>query len=441
MYSSRMSNTVSTAVTVAPARALRGRVRVPGDKSISHRYAILASLADGTSTIAGYSTGADCRTTLDCLRALGVTIEPVTADNGAAATVTVSGLGLGALEPPARELDAGNSGTTMRLLAGVLAAHPFETIVTGDASLQRRPMGRVIEPLRRMGAALEAIDGHPPLTIRGTRLHGIDYTPPVASAQVKSAVLLAGLHASGSTRIRERCQTRDHTERALVAFGVEVHCDAGVIAVTGGTRLQATDLAVPGDPSAAAFWAVGATALPGSDVEIDAVGLNPTRTAFLDVLRRAGADIDVRVSGTVGGEPVGTVRVRHRDLSPIVIAPAEVPSLIDELPVLAALAAHGTSMEVSGAGELRHKESDRIATLATGLRHLGATVEERTDGLHVERKGPLRGGTADASGDHRLAMALAIAALGAREPSVITGSDAVDVSYPGFFTALDSLRH
>ena len=441
MYSSPMRNSVSTAVTVKPARSLRGHLEVPGDKSISHRYAILASLAEGTSTIAGYSTGADCLATLDCLRALGVTIEHETANNNTELTVTVHGLGLGVFKPPTRQLDAGNSGTTMRLLAGVLAAHSFETIVTGDASLRRRPMGRVIEPLQRMGAILKSFDGLPPLTIRGARLQGIDYTPPVPSAQVKSSVLLAGLHASGSTRIRELTQTRDHTERALTAFGVDVYGDDDVITITGGTNLQATNLSVPGDPSAAAAWAVGATALPGSDVEINGVGLNPTRTAFLEVLRRAGANIDLQVSGTLGGEPVGTVRVRHRDLLPIVITPAEVPSLIDELPLLAALAAHGTSMEVSGAGELRHKESDRISMLATGLRQLGATVEERADGIRVEQKGPLTGGTTDAFGDHRLAMALTIAALGARNSSVITGSEAVNVSYPGFFTALDSLRH
>ena len=444
-YSSRMSAAGTSEATVAPARALRGRLRVPGDKSISHRYAILAALADGVSTIAGYAEGADCSATLRCLRALGVTIRsrPAAGDAGTAAQVlTIDGLGLGALAPPSGPLDAGNSGTTMRLLAGVVAAHPFRTVITGDGSLRRRPMRRVIEPLERMGATLDADDGRPPLTIHGGRLTGIEYAPPVASAQVKTAVLLAGLHSAGTTRVVETIPTRDHTERALMDFGAAVHRAPEGVAVTGGTRLRPVDLAVPGDPSSAAFWAAAAAALPDSDVEIEAVGLNPTRTAFLDVLRRAGAHVEARRNsdGNAEGEPIGTLRVRHGGLRSVTVTPAEVPGLIDELPVLGALAALGGGIDVHGAGELRHKESDRIARLADGLRRLGARVDERPDGFSVDGSQKLTGGPVDAAGDHRLAMAFAVAALGADGPSVIAGSESVDVSYPGFFAALDGLR-
>ena len=434
-----MSATAPTSVIVEPARRLRGRLRVPGDKSISHRYALLAALASGTSTIGGYSTGADCASTLGCLRALGVAIAQTVKSDGTS-TVTVAGRGLGGLSSPARVLDAGNSGTTMRLLAGVLAGHPFDTELTGDMSLQRRPMRRIIEPLERMGGRVEADGGRPPLRIRGGSLHGITYVPPVASAQVKSAVLLAGLHAGGVTRVREPAPTRDHTERALEAFGAPVDRRDGAITVTGGSALRPLALTVPGDPSSAAFWAVAAAVVPNSDVTIEAVGLNPTRTAFLDVLGRTGADIEVHIENGSGGEPVGNVRVRSGSLRDVVVGPAEVPALIDELPVLGALAAHGPAVEVTGAAELRHKESDRISALAAGLRSIGVRVDERPDGFRAEREGVPGGGAADAAGDHRLAMAFAVAALAAARPSVIDGAGAADVSYPGFFAALDSLR-
>ena len=434
-----MSAAASTRVAVAPARRLRGRLRVPGDKSISHRYALLAALADGTSTIAGYSTGADCLSTLDCLRTLGVRIDEGARTDRTAA-VTVTGRGLGGFVRPTRVLDAGNSGTTMRLLAGILAGHPFDTEITGDASLRRRPMRRVIDPLERMGAHVEARDGRPPLRIRGESLAGVTYAPPVASAQVKSAVLLAGLHAGGVTRVRERAPTRDHTERALEAFGVPVNRDDGAVAVTGGSPLRPLALSVPGDLSSAAFWAVTAAAVPDSDVTVEAVGLNPSRTAFLGVLRRAGADVEVRTTDTSGGEPIGNIRIRSGRLEDVVVGAAEVPALIDELPVLAALAAHGPAVDVSGAAELRHKESDRITALATGLRAIGVRVEERPDGFRAARSGRPPGGATDAAGDHRLAMAFAVAALAGAAPSRIDGADVVDVSYPGFFAALDSLR-
>lgn len=434
-----MSAPPADSVVVRPARSLRGRLRVPGDKSISHRYALLASLAGGRSTIAGYSTGADCRSTLRCLRALGVAVDE-TAETGGTSTVAVEGRGLGALTPPAGVLDAGNSGTTMRLLAGILAGHPFAAVLTGDSSLRRRPMRRVVEPLERMGGRIDADDGRPPLRIRGGGLEGIDWAPPLASAQVKSAVLLAGLHAAGVTRVREAAPTRDHTERALEAFGAPVARDGGAVAVAGGSPLRPLDLSVPGDPSAAAFWAVAAAVLPEADVTIEAVGLNPTRTAFLDVLRRAGADVETRVTDTAGGEPAGDVRIRPGPLRDVTITAPEVPALIDELPALAALAAHGPCVDVSGAAELRHKESDRITALAAGLRALGVRVAERPDGFRAERDGTPPGGAADAAGDHRLAMAFAVAALAGAGPSEIAGAGVVDVSYPGFFAALDTLR-
>ena len=433
-----MSGSISTSITVEPARRLRGGLRVPGDKSISHRYALLAALADGTSTITGYSAGADCRSTLRCLRALGVGIRETATENSS--TVAVDGLGLGGLDRPTEVLDAGNSGTTMRLLAGILAGHPFDTRITGDASLRRRPMRRVIDPLERMGARVEAAEGRPPLRIRGGSLHGITYSPPVASAQVKSAVLLAGLHAAGTTLVRERTPTRDHTERALEAFGVPVQRNGSTVALAGGASLNPLALSVPGDPSAAAFWAMAAAVLPDSDVTIDAVGLNPTRTAFLDILNRAGADVEIRATDTSGGEPIGRIRIRAGTLRNVEIGPGEVAGLIDELPVIGALAAHGPAVVVSGAAELRHKESDRISALAAGLRAMGVRVDERPDGFRAECDSAPPGGTVDAAGDHRLAMAFAVAALAGTAPSRIEGAAVVDISYPGFFAALDSLR-
>ena len=294
----------------------------------------------------------------------------------------------------------------MRLLAGVLAAHPFTATLTGDASLRRRPMGRVIEPLARMGARLDAPGGRPPLTVTGGPLRGIDYQTPVPSAQVKSAVLLAGLHASGRTLVLEAAPTRDHTERALGAFGAAVKYGPGWASVEPARALRALTARVPGDPSAAACWAVAAAALPGSEVEIAGVGLNPTRLAFLDVLARAGARVGTDVDAFEAGEPIGRIRVAHGGLAPVTIGPDEVPGLIDELPVLAALGTFGGAVSVSGAAELRVKESDRITALVAGLRSLGADAEERPDGFVVSGRGRLRGGRADAAGDHRLAMAL-----------------------------------
>ena len=435
---------VADRVTVAPARAVTGSLRVPGDKSISHRYALLAALADGRSTIANYAPGADCASTLSCLAALGASVSR-TARDGEPALVTIDGRGLRGLQAAPGPLDCGNSGSTMRMLAGVVAAQPFLSTLTGDASLSRRPMRRVIAPLTAMGAVVTAAPGdRPPITIQGGDLSGIRFAPDTPSAQVKSAVLLAGLQSRGETVVVEPASTRDHTERALVTFGATVTIEgpAGAgrrIALKGGQRLSGRDLTVPGDISSAAFIAVAAAALPGSNVTITHVGLNPSRAALLDVLERFGAHIVRDVEGDWNGEPVGRIRIRHGTMRDLVIEPEEVPEVIDELPVLATLGTFGGSVTVSGAGELRVKESDRIAELVAGLRAMGADAEERPDGFQVRSGAQLTGGTVHARHDHRLAMAFAIAALGARGATAIEGADAVSVSYPGFFGDLDAI--
>lgn len=422
------------ATTITPARRVQGTLRVPGDKSISHRYALIAAVADGASHLSNYAPGADCQSTLACLGRVGVDIQ-----RGEHGVVTVVGRGLRSWSSPSRRLDAGNSGSTMRMLAGMLAAQPFSTQLVGDASLSRRPMRRVIEPLSRMGARIEATDGHAPLTIHGAALHAITHRPDVPSAQVKSAVLLAGLHAEGRTSVTEPAQTRDHTERALIAFGFDVLATGHTISVAGGQRGIGQTLSVPGDFSSAAFWMVAAAALPGSRVQIDDVGLNPTRTDLIDLLRRFGARVEVRETGHAAGEARGTIVVTGDRTGAIEIVPGEVPGLIDELPAIAALAAHGGEVSVRGAAELRVKESDRIAALVAGFRALGIPAEERPDGFAVRGNGAPSGGVADARGDHRMAMAFAIAALAARSPSTIEGSDAVAISYPGFFDTLGRL--
>ena len=429
-------------VVVRPAARVHGHLTLPGDKSISHRYAILAALADDSSTISHYAPGADCAATLACLTALGVVIEThhdALNEHPDQRVVTIHGRGLGGLAPPASTLDAGNSGTTLRLLTGVLAGHPFDSVITGDQSLRRRPMRRIIEPLSRMGAILSGDDDRPPIVIRGVALQGIDVTPPVASAQVKTAVLLAGLLATGETTVRERHPTRDHTERAFPVFGVELTRRDEAISVRGGQRLRGASLSVPGDASSAAFWAAAAAALPHSDVTLDDIGLNPTRIEYLSLLERIGARIELLGTTESGGEPRGSVRVRHGGNARLDLGREDVPGVIDELPVLAALATHGGELRVTGAGELRHKESDRITALVAGFRGLGARIDELEDGFHVCGDNRLRGGTADAAGDHRLAMAFAIAALGGANPSEIHNAEAVDVSYPGFFDVLASI--
>ena len=425
-------------VVIQPATRVSGRIRVPGDKSISHRYALLAALASGRTTLHNYAPGGDCASTLHCLDALGVEVQRAAASPS---TVAITGRGLRGLTAPRTPLDCGNSGSTMRMLAGVVAAHPFVSTLHGDRSLSRRPMRRVIEPLSQMGAHLEAdTGGRPPLTIHGAELEGIEFAPTVSSAQVKSAVLLAGLQARGRSRVTEQTPTRDHTERALAAFGAFVDRDEKSVSLEGGQRLSGIDARVPGDISSAAFPLVAAAMLRGSDVTIEGVGLNPSRSALLDVLRRFGVAIDVEHSDVWQNEPVGTIRARWQGLGSLELGADAVPSVIDELPVLAALATAGGELRVTGASELRVKESDRITSLVTGLRALGADADELPDGFHIRGGRQLHGAIVDAHDDHRLAMAFAIAALAATEPVTITGAHAAAVSYPSFFDDLERLR-
>jgi 3-phosphoshikimate 1-carboxyvinyltransferase len=419
----------------APTVRAAGRVTVPGDKSISHRYALLAALAHGTSTIRGYSGGLDCRSTLSCLQALGVAIE-WTPD-----LVAIRGRGPSGLTAPPAPLDAGNSGTTMRLLAGIVAARPFRTVITGDDSLRRRPMRRIIAPLTAMGARVDSNDGCPPLVIDGGPLRAISHTPEVPSAQVKSCVLLAGLLAEGETVVHEPVPTRDHTERALETFGARVVRAGSSVTISGGQTLEARDLRVPGDISGAAFWCALAAGTPGGDITIEGVGLNPTRTGLLDVLRRAGARVTVHVDDGTSAEPVGTLRVEFDDPRSFEVSPAEVPGVIDEIPALAALGAllpPGHTFTVRGARELRVKESDRISALAAGFRALGSDVEEYDDGFTLTAR-PLHGATVDPAHDHRLAMAFAIAATRASGPVSLVGAEVAAVSYPAFFETLNTL--
>jgi 3-phosphoshikimate 1-carboxyvinyltransferase len=421
-------------VVVRPARRVEGVVRLPGDKSIAHRYALLAALAEGTSRFHDFPHGDDCARTLACLRALGCPIEQ--ADD---AVVAITGRP-GGLQAPAQALDCGNSGSTMRLLAGILAAQPLATELTGDESLRRRPMERVITPLSEMGARIASRNGRPPLRIEGGPLHGIRYRLPVASAQVKTAVLLAGLLAEGTTTVEEQAQTRDHGELALGAFGAAVTRRRGVVSLEGKQRLRAIEGRLPGDLSSAAFLLCAAALLPGSDLTVEGVLLNPTRAAILDVLRALGAEVTAGNVEERHGEAAGSVRVRHQTLRGAVIEGAQAAALIDELPVLASLGPYTEQgIEVRGAGELRVKESDRIAAVAANLRALDAEVEERADGWRVNGGARLRGATLDSGGDHRVAMAAAVAALGAEGESRIHGAGAVAVSWPGFFAALEAV--
>jgi 3-phosphoshikimate 1-carboxyvinyltransferase len=425
----------AAAVTIRPARRIAGRLEVPGDKSIAHRYALIAALVDGRSRLTNFAPGADCHSTLGCLAALGVEIH----EDSTTRSVSVMGRGFKRWRSPTGPLDAGNSGTTMRMMAGLLAAQPFSVTMIGDESLSRRPMGRVMEPLSRMGARIEATEGHAPLTIRGGPLRGITFAPDTPSAQVKSAVLLAGLHAEGTTFVREPAQTRDHTERALRTFGYNLDVTGLTTTVRGGQVGQGRKLSIPGDFSSAAFWLVAASALPGSRVEIADVGLNPTRTGLLDILRRFGAQVTVSETATEAGEPRGTIVVEADRHGSVEVQPSEVPGLIDELPAIAALAAHSGEVVVRGARELRVKESDRIATLVAGFRALGIDADEFPDGFVIGGHGAPAGGVADARGDHRMAMAFAVAALAGHGPSRVDGSDAVGISYPSFWETLERL--
>ncbi|HEX2596682.1 MAG TPA: 3-phosphoshikimate 1-carboxyvinyltransferase [Luteimonas sp.] len=407
---------------------LRGDIAVPGDKSISHRAVMLAALADGTSRIEGFLEGEDTRATAAVFAQLGVRFE--TPEPGVR---IVHGVGIDGLRAPKAPLDCGNAGTAMRLLAGVLSTQAFESVLVGDASLSKRPMGRVIDPLSRMGAQIDADGGLPPLRIHGARaMQGIDYALPVASAQVKSALLLAGLRASGETLVREPHPTRDYTERMLRAFGVAIDFAPGSAHLRGGQRLRATDVHVPTDFSSAAFFLVAATLVPGSLLRIRAVGMNPRRTGLLQALRAMGADIREERSADGDGEPVCDLVVRHAPLHGIELPPSLVPDMIDEFPALfvAAACASGDT-RVRGAAELRVKESDRIATMARGLRTLGIAVEETPDGARI-RGGRLGAGTVESHGDHRVAMAFAVAAQAASGEVRIGDVANVATSFPGF---------
>ena len=451
-----MSGVVAAAgvVAVAPAARLRGRLRVPGDKSITHRALLLAGMAAGRSRIADASDALDPNSTAACLRALGVTIERLTDDDGFAAWTVVSP-GVEGWRAPAGSLDCGNSGTTLRLLAGILAGTPLATILDGDDSLRRRPVARIIEPLRAMGATLHARadDTLPPLSVTGRRpLRPIDHATPVPSAQVKSAVLLAGLAAVGTTTVRESVATRDHTERMLRARGVAVTSEVDgpggpvVVSVEGGQTVRPIDERIPGDISAAAFWLVAGAAHPDAQLVLERVGVNPTRRRVLDLLRAMGADIVERPLVSDGGEPVGDLEVRSSELRAIEMGPADVAAAIDEVPVLclAAACARGTT-RIRGAGELRHKESDRLAGIAEGLAGLGARIDISGDDLVIEGGGGrpffgLRAGEARSHDDHRLAMTFAIAGLLAGGSATFDGGASVAVSYPGFFRDLERAR-
>ncbi len=416
--------------------ALAGRLRVPGDKSISHRSIMLGSLADGDTRVSGFLQGEDCLATLAAFRAMGVEIEGPDAGR-----VVIHGVGMDGLRAPPAPLDLGNSGTSMRLLAGLLAGQPFEVTLTGDESLSKRPMRRVTEPLGRMGARIETgDDGRPPLRIRGGQtLHGIDYTLPIASAQVKSSLLLAGLFAEGETRVTEPAPTRDHTERMLQGFGYDVRRSGSTIEVSGGGRLAATSIDIPADISSAAFFLVGASIAEGSELLLEHVGVNPTRTGVIDILRLMGADITLQNTREAGGEPVADLLVRSAPLHGIDIPESLVPLAIDEFPVLfiAAACAAGRT-RLSGAEELRVKESDRIQVMADGLHACGIEAQPMPDGIVIEG-GVLQGGEVVTHGDHRIAMAFAMAGLRSQEPITIHDCRNVDTSFPGFVEACQSV--
>ena len=421
--------TSTSALRVDPGGALTGHVHIPGDKSISHRSVMLGAIADGVSSIAGFLDGADCLATLNAMRALGVTIEGPTGGQ-----VTVHGVGLHGLQPPAAPLDLGNAGTGMRLLTGLLAGQRFASELVGDASLSRRPMRRVTEPLTAMGAHIDTSPaGTPPLRLRGGQpLRGIDYALPVASAQVKSALLLAGLYADADTTITEPAPTRDHTERMLAGFGARVSRAERQVCLHAGSRLQATAMTVPADLSSAAFFLVGASIAPGSELLLEHVGINPTRAGVLALLRLMGADIRELNPREVGGEPVADLAVRAAPLQGITIPPELVPLAIDEFPALfiAAACAQGETV-LTDASELRVKESDRIQVMADGLAACGVTAEPRADGIRIVG-GTLQGGRVHSHGDHRVAMAFAMAGLCAQAPILIEDCANVRTSFPGF---------
>ena len=426
----------SSSQLIRPARNIAGNVRLPGDKSISHRYAMLAAIAQGTSRLANYSTGQDCASTLACLGALGC--EWKREDDGS--TIVVQGRGP-VLHASRKPLDCGNSGSTMRMLSGILAGQKFTTTLIGDKSLSRRPMARIIRPLAEMGAKIAAgKDDRPPLKIKGGHLKPISYKMPVASAQVKSAVLFAGLFAEGETVVEEPLRTRDHTEVALRAFGAEVNRAGNSAQIRGQQKLHAIEASIPGDTSSAAFFLCAAALFPNSQLTLIDLLMNPTRARLLDILAQMGLQISVTNLEDKNGELVGTIQVQGGELLGTTISGADSAMLIDELPVLAAIAPYTRDgIEIKDAKELRVKESDRITSVVANLRAMGADVEEFEDGMKIPGGQRLRGGEVDSHGDHRIAMAFAIAALRAEGDTNIRGSDAAVISYPAFYDALESI--
>ena len=427
--------------SIAPARSVSGKLRLPGDKSISHRYAMLAALAEGRSVIKNFATGADCSSTLKCLRRLGADIQREGDE------VVIEGVGLGGLSAPRGQLDAGNSGSTIRMLSGILAGQGFESVIGGDESLSRRPMRRIITSLTRMGAQIVGRDGDfPPLRIQGAKLKPIEYELPVASAQVKTSVLFAGLFAEGTTIVREPLPTRDHSEIALRQFGAHIEVGDRRIDLRGRPRLRALQLAVPSDLSTAVFFLAVGLLVPHADLTVEGVGLNPTRRAVLDVLREMGADLEVLPGDELQSEPLGDVRVRGPESAsgPVLkggrIEGQMTAEVIDELPVLAVLgAASEEGLTIRDASELRFKESDRIATVAENLTRMGVEVEVLDNGMHIPGRQKFRGAKLDSFGDHRVAMAFSVAALRADGPCVIQNAEAASVSFPGFFEVLDQV--
>ncbi|HLQ50013.1 MAG TPA: 3-phosphoshikimate 1-carboxyvinyltransferase [Terriglobales bacterium] len=423
-------------VIVAPAKNVQGTVRLPGDKSISHRYAMLAGLARGKTVLENFSTGADCASTLGCMQGLGCKVTKTET------TVEIEGLGL-ELHPPQAPLDCGNSGSTIRMLAGILAGQGFSCEMQGDESLSRRPMGRVIRPLSLMGAKFSSAEGErPPLRITGANgtLHAIEYKTPVASAQVKSSILFAGLLAQGTTSVEEPVRTRDHGELALRAFGADVQQEKNRASIRGRQPLHALRATIPGDISSAAFFMCAAALFPESGLVLENVGLNPTRSALLDVLAALGARVHVLDLQEANSELRGSLKVEAGRLKGTTISGGQSAALIDELPVLAAIAPYTTEgIEIRDAGELRVKESDRIATVAQSLRAMGAKVEEYPDGLRVPGNQRLHGAKVDSHGDHRIAMAFSVAALRAEGETQILGADAARISFPEFFRMLSAI--
>ncbi len=426
---------------ISPAKSINGTIELPGDKSISHRAAMIAAMANGRTSIDNFATGADCTSTLTCLADLGVEIRRE------GNSVFVRGVGKRGFSNARRPIDCGNSGTTMRLLAGILAGQPFESVLIGDPSLSKRPMGRIVQPLTEMGASILSENGTPPLTIRGPGLlRSIEYRSPVASAQLKSCVLLAGLNSDGVTTIVEPVKTRDHTERMLAWFGVntttEEAAEGSRVSLSGDAKLTARDVVVPGDISSAAFFIAAAVCLPGADLTLPLVCMNPTRTAFLDVLRDLGCRIDVFDLCEISNEPVASIRVRFLENAAkpaMVLRGRQVSDLIDEIPVLAVIGTQlGCGIEIRDATELRVKESDRIAAVVGNLSKMGATVTEYPDGFKVGTS-RLTGANLDSGGDHRIAMAFAVAGLLAEGETVINGAECADISFPGFFELLQSV--